>query len=107
MKEPVARHALTRATYVRISADRFTWRGERSHDGKAWEQFLVIELHREAYSLTHDWSRSPARRAWSIRQLDDASAAEALHMETATHRLDHSCHPRISRTRGALNRIAE
>ncbi|MBV6430156.1 MAG: hypothetical protein IANPNBLG_00259 [Bryobacteraceae bacterium] len=45
MKEPVARHALTRATYVRISADRFTWRGERSHDGKAWEQFLVIELH--------------------------------------------------------------
>jgi hypothetical protein len=46
MKEPVARHALTRATYVRISADRFTWRGDRSDDGKTWEQFLVIELHR-------------------------------------------------------------
>ncbi|GAB4109260.1 MAG: hypothetical protein Kow001_09110 [Acidobacteriota bacterium] len=47
MEEPVARHALTRATYVRISADRFTWRGERSDDGRTWEQFLVIELHRE------------------------------------------------------------
>lgn len=46
MKEPVAHHAWTRATYTGISADRFTWRGERSDDGKTWELFLVIELHR-------------------------------------------------------------
>jgi hypothetical protein len=46
MKEPVAQHALTRATYTNISADHFTWRGERSDDGKTWEQFLVIELYR-------------------------------------------------------------
>jgi hypothetical protein len=46
MKEPVARHAFTRATYTNISADHFTWRGDRSNDGKTWEQFLVIELYR-------------------------------------------------------------
>jgi hypothetical protein len=46
MKEPVARHAFTRATYTNISADHFTWQGDRSHDGKTWEQFLVIELYR-------------------------------------------------------------
>jgi hypothetical protein len=46
MKEPVARHAFTRATYTHISADHFTWRGERSDDEKAWEEFLVIELNR-------------------------------------------------------------
>jgi len=47
MKEPLAAHALTRATYLDISPTRFTWRGERSSDGKAWEEFLVIESHRE------------------------------------------------------------
>lgn len=47
MKEPVAQHAFTRATYVKISSDRFSWRGDRSNDGNTWEQFLVIELHRE------------------------------------------------------------
>jgi hypothetical protein len=47
MKEPVARHALTRATCVGISTNRFTWRGDRSDDATTWEQFLVIELHRE------------------------------------------------------------
>jgi hypothetical protein len=46
MKEPVARHAFKRATCTNISADHFTWRGERSDDGKTWEQFLVIELYR-------------------------------------------------------------
>jgi len=46
MKEPVAQHAFTRATYTKISADHFTWRGDRSNDRKTWEQFLVIELYR-------------------------------------------------------------
>ncbi len=46
MKEPVAAHLLTRATYTNISADHFTWRGEKSNDGKAWEEFLVIEADR-------------------------------------------------------------
>jgi len=46
MHEPVARHALTRATYCDIAADRFTWRGERSDDGSVWEEFMVIAAHR-------------------------------------------------------------
>lgn len=46
MKEPVARHALTRATYTNISKNHFTWRGERSDDGKAWEEFLIVEAYR-------------------------------------------------------------
>ncbi len=46
MEEPVADHALTRATYTGISNDRFIWRGERSSDGATWEEFLVIELER-------------------------------------------------------------
>ena len=46
MKEPVARHSFTRATYSYISGDLFTWRGDRSNDEKTWEQFLVIELYR-------------------------------------------------------------
>lgn len=45
-KEPVGTHALTRSTYLNISDSHFTWRGERSNDGKAWEEFLVIEAHR-------------------------------------------------------------
>lgn len=44
MREPVAGHALTRATYTDISPDHFTWRGERSGDAKSWEEFLVVEL---------------------------------------------------------------
>jgi uncharacterized protein DUF1579 len=43
MKEPLAAHRLTRATYVNVSENRFTWRGEKSNDGKEWEEFLVIE----------------------------------------------------------------
>lgn len=40
-------HAFTHATYANISADHFTWRGERSNDGKTWEEFLVIEGYRQ------------------------------------------------------------
>ncbi len=45
-KEPAGSHALTRATYANISENHFTWRGERSDDGKAWEEFIVIEAYR-------------------------------------------------------------
>jgi hypothetical protein len=47
MKEPSTQHALTRATYVNVAKNHFTWRGERSNDGQVWEEFLVIELHRD------------------------------------------------------------
>ena len=46
MKEPVASHVFTRATYTNISENHFTWRGEKSDDGKAWEEFMVIEAYR-------------------------------------------------------------
>jgi hypothetical protein len=46
MKEPVAAHAFTRATYTNVSASHFTWRGEKSDDGEAWEEFMVIEAYR-------------------------------------------------------------
>lgn len=46
MKEPLAPHAFTRATYTNISENHFTWRGERSNDRKTWEEFLVIEVYR-------------------------------------------------------------
>lgn len=49
-REPVGAQAVTRATYVRRSPSHFTWRGERSSDGTAWEEFLVIEAHRETAS---------------------------------------------------------
>jgi hypothetical protein len=45
-KEPVATHSLTRATYLNISAGHFTWRGERSSDGKLWDEFMVVEAQR-------------------------------------------------------------
>jgi hypothetical protein len=45
-KEPVAAHAFTRATYTNISENHFTWRGEKSNDGKSWEEFMVIEAYR-------------------------------------------------------------
>ena len=45
-KETVAGHAYTRATYTNISKTRFTWRGERSDDGKAWSEFMVVEAYR-------------------------------------------------------------
>lgn len=46
MKEPVGRHAFTRAIYTNISTNHFTWRGERSNEGKTWEEFLMIEVYR-------------------------------------------------------------
>ncbi len=45
-KEPVAAHAYTRATYTNISKTHFTWRGEKSDDGKAWSKFMVVESGR-------------------------------------------------------------
>jgi hypothetical protein len=45
-KEPVAAHAYTRATYTNISKTHFTWRGEKSDDGKAWSEFMVVEADR-------------------------------------------------------------
>jgi hypothetical protein len=45
-KEPVAAHAYTRATYTNISQTHFTWRGEKSDDGKAWSEFMVVEGYR-------------------------------------------------------------
>lgn len=45
-KETVAGHAYMRATYTNISKNHFTWRGEKSDDGKAWSEFMVIESYR-------------------------------------------------------------
>ena len=45
-KEPVAAHGYTRATYTNISQTHFTWRGEKSNDGKTWSEFMVVEAHR-------------------------------------------------------------
>jgi hypothetical protein len=45
-KEPLAAHAYTRATYTSVSQTRFKWRGEKSGDGKAWSDLMVIEAHR-------------------------------------------------------------
>lgn len=44
--EPVATHAYTRATYTNISENHFTWRGERSDNGKTWSEFMVVEVFR-------------------------------------------------------------
>jgi hypothetical protein len=46
-REPMADHAYTRATYANISDTHFTWRGEKSDDGKAWSEFMVVEVHRQ------------------------------------------------------------
>ena len=45
-KESMAGHAYTRATYTNISEGHFTWRGEKSEDGKTWSEFMVIEAER-------------------------------------------------------------
>ena len=45
-KEPVAAHPYTRATYTNISEMHFTWRGEKSDNGRAWSEFMVVEAHR-------------------------------------------------------------
>jgi len=46
MREPLAAHAYTRATYTNITDNYFTWRGEKSDDGKAWSEFMVLEAYR-------------------------------------------------------------
>lgn len=46
MRETVAGHGFTRATYTNISGNHFTWIGEKSDDAKRWEEFLVIEAER-------------------------------------------------------------
>jgi hypothetical protein len=46
LREPVAAHRFTRATYTNISDNHFTWRGEKSDDGKAWTEFIVVEAYR-------------------------------------------------------------
>ncbi len=45
-KEPVAAHPYTRATYTSISETHFTWRGEKSRDGKDWSEFMIVEAYR-------------------------------------------------------------
>lgn len=45
-KEPVGAQAYTRATYTSASKAHFTWRGEKSDDGKTWSEFMVVEAHR-------------------------------------------------------------
>jgi hypothetical protein len=45
-KEPMAGHAYTRATYTNISKAHFTWRGEKSEDGKSWTEFMIVECYR-------------------------------------------------------------
>jgi hypothetical protein len=48
-EEPMAGHAPTRATSTNISDTHFTWRGEKSDDGRTWSEFMIIEAYR-AYS---------------------------------------------------------
>lgn len=45
-KEPIAAQAYTRATYTNISSERFTWRGDKSDDGRSWTDFMVVECQR-------------------------------------------------------------
>jgi hypothetical protein len=40
-------HAYTRATYTSHAKSRFTWRGEKSSDRKAWSEFMVVECRRD------------------------------------------------------------
>jgi Protein of unknown function (DUF1579) len=39
-------HAYTRVIYTKVSESEFTWRGEKSADGNAWSEFMVVECHR-------------------------------------------------------------
>jgi hypothetical protein len=36
-------HAYTRVTYTQVSETRFTWTGEKSSDGQAWSEFMIVE----------------------------------------------------------------
>jgi hypothetical protein len=42
-KEPAAAHAYTRASYKNISEEHFTWRGEKSDDGKTFPNLRARE----------------------------------------------------------------
>ncbi len=46
LREPMAAHAYTRATYMNISQTHFTWLGESSEDGEAWSEFMRVECER-------------------------------------------------------------
>ena len=46
LKEQVAAQGYTRAAFTNISKTHFTWRGEKSDDGKAWSEFMVVECYR-------------------------------------------------------------
>lgn len=46
-KEPVAGHAYTRATYTNHSETHFTWRGEKSDNGRNWSEFMIVQAHRD------------------------------------------------------------
>jgi hypothetical protein len=43
LREPMAGHNLTKATYVRNSPTHFTWCGEKSADGSEWTDFMILE----------------------------------------------------------------
>ncbi len=45
-REPSGAHAYTRATYTNSSKTQFTWRGEKSDDGKTWGEFMVVACTR-------------------------------------------------------------
>ena len=47
LREPMAGHALTRATYTSDSPTHFTWLGEKSEEGKTWKEFMVLHAERE------------------------------------------------------------
>jgi hypothetical protein len=39
-------HLYTRVTYTKVSESRFTWMGEKSANGNAWSEFMVVECRR-------------------------------------------------------------
>ena len=41
-----AAHTYSRVTYTNDAKNRFTWRGEKSSDRKAWTEFMVVECRR-------------------------------------------------------------
>ena len=47
LKEPIAAHAYTRATYTSVSEGHFRWQGEKSDDRKTWSEFMVVEAYRQ------------------------------------------------------------
>ena len=45
-KEPMADQTYTRVTFTNISAEHFTWVGEKSDDGEHWAEFMIIDCDR-------------------------------------------------------------